>query len=79
MCEVCLSALGAYTAVFGMSLEDENIHAPDEFFRLSGSSAASGRGRRYATVGRPHTSTTGPAGTAASAEVGGDGRGAAVP
>jgi acetylornithine deacetylase/succinyl-diaminopimelate desuccinylase-like protein len=35
VCEIFLSTLGAYTVIFGLGLEDENIHAPDEFFRLS--------------------------------------------
>jgi len=35
VCEIFLSRLGAYTVSFGLGLEDENIHAPDEFFRLS--------------------------------------------
>ena len=35
VCEVFLSELGAHTVTFGLSLEDENLHAPDEFFRLS--------------------------------------------
>lgn len=35
VCETFLSCLGAYTVIFGLGLEDENIHAPDEFFRLS--------------------------------------------
>jgi hypothetical protein len=30
-----VSGLRTHTVIFGMSLEDENIHAPDEFFRLS--------------------------------------------
>jgi len=29
-----LSHLNAYTVSFGFGLEDENIHSPDEFFRL---------------------------------------------
>lgn len=34
VCEIFLSALGAHTVTFGLALEDENIHAPNEFFRL---------------------------------------------
>jgi acetylornithine deacetylase/succinyl-diaminopimelate desuccinylase-like protein len=30
-----LQILGVYTVSFGFSLEDENVHAPDEFFRLT--------------------------------------------
>jgi acetylornithine deacetylase/succinyl-diaminopimelate desuccinylase-like protein len=30
-----LEALGAYTVGFGFGLDDENIHAPNEFYRLS--------------------------------------------
>ncbi|MCA9980829.1 MAG: M20/M25/M40 family metallo-hydrolase, partial [Anaerolineales bacterium] len=29
-----LQELGAYTVNFGWTLEDENLHAPNEFFRL---------------------------------------------
>lgn len=35
VCELFLSSLGAYTVNFGFGLMDEQIHAPDEFFRLS--------------------------------------------
>ena len=35
VCELFLSTLGAYTVNFGFGLMDEQIHAPDEFFRLS--------------------------------------------
>jgi acetylornithine deacetylase/succinyl-diaminopimelate desuccinylase-like protein len=35
VCETFVSGLRTHTVIFGMSLEDENIHAPDEFFRLS--------------------------------------------
>ncbi len=35
VCETFLSCLGAYTVIFGLGLADENIHAPNEFFRLS--------------------------------------------
>jgi acetylornithine deacetylase/succinyl-diaminopimelate desuccinylase-like protein len=34
VCSLFLKHLGAYTANFGFGLEDENIHAPNEFFRL---------------------------------------------
>jgi len=34
VCGILLSALGAHTVNFAFSLKDENIHAPDEFFRL---------------------------------------------
>ena len=34
VCGFLLSALGAHTVNFAFSLKDENIHAPDEFFRL---------------------------------------------
>jgi acetylornithine deacetylase/succinyl-diaminopimelate desuccinylase-like protein len=33
--EIFLSALDAYTVTFGFGLEDENIHSPNEFWRLS--------------------------------------------
>jgi len=35
VCPLFLKELGAYTVNFAFSLEDENLHAPDEFFRLS--------------------------------------------
>jgi acetylornithine deacetylase/succinyl-diaminopimelate desuccinylase-like protein len=35
VCEIFLSGLWAYTVIFGLALEDENFHAPNEFFRLS--------------------------------------------
>ena len=35
VCETFLSVLGAYTVNFAFGLFDEQIHAPDEFFRLS--------------------------------------------
>ncbi len=35
VCELFLNTLGAYTVNFGFTLMDEQIHAPDEFFRLS--------------------------------------------
>ncbi len=35
VCETFLSVLGAYTVNFAFGLMDEQIHAPDEFFRLS--------------------------------------------
>ena len=34
VCGILLSALGAHTVNFAFSLKDENIHAPNEFFRL---------------------------------------------
>ena len=34
--ELFLSLLNAYTVSFGFGLSDENIHAPNEFIRLSG-------------------------------------------
>jgi acetylornithine deacetylase/succinyl-diaminopimelate desuccinylase-like protein len=34
ICGILKKALGAYTVSFGFGLMDENIHAPDEFFRL---------------------------------------------
>ncbi len=34
VCGILLSALGVHTVNFAFSLKDENIHAPDEFFRL---------------------------------------------
>ncbi len=34
VCETFHSVLGTDTVIFGMGLDDENIHAPDEFFRL---------------------------------------------
>jgi acetylornithine deacetylase/succinyl-diaminopimelate desuccinylase-like protein len=45
-CEIFLSGLRAYTVGFGFALQDENLHAPDEFFRLSSfERAVRGRGR----------------------------------
>jgi acetylornithine deacetylase/succinyl-diaminopimelate desuccinylase-like protein len=35
VCTVLLQNLGVYTVNFAFGLEDEHIHAPDEFFRLS--------------------------------------------
>jgi len=35
VCELFLDILGAYTVNFGFALMDEQMHAPDEFFRLS--------------------------------------------
>jgi acetylornithine deacetylase/succinyl-diaminopimelate desuccinylase-like protein len=35
VCSMFLSALDAYTVNFAFGLQDENVHAPDEFFRLS--------------------------------------------
>jgi acetylornithine deacetylase/succinyl-diaminopimelate desuccinylase-like protein len=35
VCGIFLRALGAYTVNFAFGLKDENVHAPDEFFRLS--------------------------------------------
>lgn len=35
ICNVFLDALGAYSVGYGFGLEDENIHGPNEFFRLS--------------------------------------------
>lgn len=35
VCELFLGILGAYTVNFSFGLMDEQIHAPDEFFRLS--------------------------------------------
>jgi acetylornithine deacetylase/succinyl-diaminopimelate desuccinylase-like protein len=35
VCSMFLSELGAYTVNFAFGLKDENVHAPDEFFRLS--------------------------------------------
>lgn len=34
-CAIFLSGLRAYTVIFGFALKDENLHAPNEFFRLS--------------------------------------------
>lgn len=34
VCSILLKALDAYTVNFAFGLKDENIHAPDEFFRL---------------------------------------------
>jgi acetylornithine deacetylase/succinyl-diaminopimelate desuccinylase-like protein len=34
-CGLLLRTLGVYTVGFGFGLDDEQIHAPDEFFRLS--------------------------------------------
>ena len=35
VCSFFLSKLDVYTVVFAFALEDENAHAPDEFFRLT--------------------------------------------
>ena len=35
VCGILLDVLGVYTVTFSFGLEDENAHAPDEFFRLS--------------------------------------------
>jgi len=35
VCELFLTHLGSYTVGFGFGLEDEQIHAPDEFYRLT--------------------------------------------
>jgi acetylornithine deacetylase/succinyl-diaminopimelate desuccinylase-like protein len=35
VCSLFLKELRAYTISFAFSLDDENLHAPDEFFRLS--------------------------------------------
>ena len=35
VCSVLLNTLNAYTVNFAFGLKDENVHAPDEFFRLS--------------------------------------------
>jgi acetylornithine deacetylase/succinyl-diaminopimelate desuccinylase-like protein len=35
VCELFQGNLGVHTVTFGFGLEDEQIHAPDEFFRLS--------------------------------------------
>ncbi len=35
VCSMFLSALDVYTVNFAFGLQDENVHAPDEFFRLS--------------------------------------------
>lgn len=35
VCELFLTHLGAYTVGFAFGLEDEQIHAPNEFYRLS--------------------------------------------
>ena len=35
VCSLFLKELEAYTISFAFSLDDENLHAPDEFFRLS--------------------------------------------
>ncbi len=34
VCSLFLKELGAYTISFAFGLEDENLHAPDEFYRL---------------------------------------------
>ena len=34
VCGIFLKELGAYTVNFGFGLKDENIHGPNEFFRL---------------------------------------------
>jgi acetylornithine deacetylase/succinyl-diaminopimelate desuccinylase-like protein len=35
VCDLFLRNLAAYTVFFDFALEDEQFHAPDEFFRLS--------------------------------------------
>ena len=35
ICTLFLNTLGVYTVMFGFCLEDENIHAPNEYFRIS--------------------------------------------
>jgi acetylornithine deacetylase/succinyl-diaminopimelate desuccinylase-like protein len=35
VCTLFHTHLGAYTASFGFGLDDEGLHAPNEFFRLS--------------------------------------------
>ena len=35
VCDIFFQSLNAYTVNFAFSLMDENVHAPDEFFRLS--------------------------------------------
>ncbi len=35
ICELFLTSLGVHTVSFGFGLEDEQFHAPDEFFRFS--------------------------------------------
>ena len=35
ICNTFLEVLGAYSVGYGFGLEDENIHAPNEFLRLS--------------------------------------------
>jgi len=35
VCALFLRTLGAYTIGFGFALDDEQVHAPNEFFRLS--------------------------------------------
>jgi len=34
ICTLFLNTLGVYTVMFGFCLEDENIHAPNEYFRI---------------------------------------------
>jgi acetylornithine deacetylase/succinyl-diaminopimelate desuccinylase-like protein len=34
VCALLLKHLGAYTVNFAFGLNDENVHAPDEFLRL---------------------------------------------
>jgi acetylornithine deacetylase/succinyl-diaminopimelate desuccinylase-like protein len=40
VCGIFLKELGAYTANFAFGLKDENVHGPDEFFRLKSFSRA---------------------------------------
>jgi len=40
VCGILLKELGAFTVSFGFGLKDENIHGPDEFFRLKSFSRA---------------------------------------
>ncbi|MGB5984910.1 MAG: hypothetical protein WBG37_06355, partial [Desulfobacterales bacterium] len=35
VCGILKSALGAYTINFSFALDDENVHSPNEFFRLT--------------------------------------------
>jgi acetylornithine deacetylase/succinyl-diaminopimelate desuccinylase-like protein len=40
VCGIFLKELGAYTVNFAFGLKDENVHGPDEFFRLKSFSRA---------------------------------------
>ncbi len=53
ICGILLKTLGAHTVNFAFGLKDENVHAPDEFFRLSSfDRGQKGYGMLLAELGR---------------------------